>query len=236
MRSPLIFIHSSDELYGADRMLLEWIEALPADQGGPRRRGLAADGPAARRTAALRGTGATRRGRSAHRPTDRPAGVPHTARPAAIARAGRHGRSRLACGGPRRCLLRDQRRLSRRSRRTDPHPGPGDRAGAGNLVWIRPDRAGFADAFLSSSDRDLRTRRRCAAGRGAPSRAGRAERDAGAGQVDATDSHAGPLRFVVASRWNGWKGHRTLLDGVGISSSLRVNSSCSAARRPSANP
>ncbi|HEY2200690.1 MAG TPA: hypothetical protein VGH56_02295, partial [Solirubrobacteraceae bacterium] len=32
MRSPLIFIHSSDELYGADRMLLESIGALPADQ------------------------------------------------------------------------------------------------------------------------------------------------------------------------------------------------------------
>ena len=26
------------------------------------------------------------------------------------------------------------------------------------------------------------------------------------------DGHAGPLRFVVASRWNGWKGHRTLLE------------------------
>jgi glycosyltransferase involved in cell wall biosynthesis len=25
------------------------------------------------------------------------------------------------------------------------------------------------------------------------------------------EEHSGPLRFVIASRWNGWKGHRTLL-------------------------
>src|SRR5206468_4143287 len=31
------------------------------------------------------------------------------------------------------------------------------------------------------------------------------------GAPESLDGRAGPLRYVVASRWNGWKGHRTLL-------------------------
>ncbi|RYZ25222.1 MAG: hypothetical protein EOP01_10615, partial [Propionibacteriaceae bacterium] len=32
---PLVFVHSSDELYGADRMLLEMVEAARADPRVP---------------------------------------------------------------------------------------------------------------------------------------------------------------------------------------------------------
>ena len=207
-RPKLVFIHSSDELYGADRMLLEMVSAMPAtveteiwlptDLQHPE--------------LAL-----------CHHLIDRGFTVRHLDLPI-MRRADRTPAGLLA-------LLRRSVTLLKELRSDHPHAvycttsptflaapiarlaGIGKVIGHSQEIWSGTDRlvlgaqARACHRFLAISQAvadSLPTsleERTTIVPNGTP--------DPGA--VVAPDGRSGPLRFVVASRWNGWKGHRTLL-------------------------
>lgn len=206
--SGAVFIHTSDEYYGADRMLLEILEAVP--DGVPVEVWLPTDliHPAAPLCEEL-----TRRG----------VAVAHLDLPI-MRRADR------CLAGLARLALRAVR-LRRELRRRAPAvvycttsaalvAGPVARIAGVPIVvahlqeiWSGADR--FLLAALVTSCRGLlaisepvraatpsRIRRRVVVvPNGVPD----------PGEPAGLDGHDGPLRFVVASRWNAWKGHGTLL-------------------------
>jgi len=209
-KSALIFVHPSDELYGADRMLLEIFDALP---------------------------GAQRKHAEFWLPTDLPHGTARLCdeleRRGAIVRHVDLPILRRAYKTPGALLALAFRafRLLRELRRARPAlvycttsaaflAAPVARAagvpcvvGHVQELWSRSDRlalGGVARAnhrmiAISAAVKDhlphaLATRTTVVSN-ATPEPA----------RVTLLDGRSGPLRFVVASRWNAWKGHRTLL-------------------------
>ncbi len=207
---PILFVHSSDEMYGADRMLLEFIAALPDQE----------------RQAVL-----------VWLPTD----VPHGANPlcAELARRGiayEHVdlpilRRRYLNPSGLAGMAARWRDARRRLRALDPQwlvaatsavlplvVGLGRRTNMPVVLHMQEiwdDRearvlgamAHRVDHVVAISDSSLeslpgRLRERASVvpnGTPAP------------GEVAPLDEHSGELVFIVASRWNAWKGHEVLL-------------------------
>lgn len=207
---PLVFIHSSDELYGADRILLDLHEALPEDWRARAEYWLPTD---------------VRHGSTplCHELERRGATVRHVDLPI-LRRAYR-------TPGPLASLARRVLKLRRDLRRRRPElvycttsatflAAPlARRAGVLQVVghvqeiWSGGDArvlgllAGSCHQLLAISEPvrealPAELRPRTAVVLNATSEPSR--------QVPLTE-HAGALKFLVASRWNGWKGHRTLL-------------------------
>ncbi len=204
----LVFIHPSDEIYGADRMLLAQLEAvpksvdvevwLPNDLEHPRIalcEVLETRGVRARHLPLpiLRRAYRTPRGmfslafRSTKLYRELRAVVPDivycTTSAASLGiPVARMARVRTVIGHVQEIWTQSDRRSI----------GPILRAGH-RIIAI-------SEAVAQSMPRDLQDRA-VVVPNGTP--------DPGA--VAAVDEKAGPLTFVVASRWNGWKGHGTLL-------------------------
>jgi glycosyltransferase involved in cell wall biosynthesis len=204
----LVFIHPSDELYGADRMLLEVLEALP--EGVQAEVWLPTD---LEHPSSSLCTELTRRG-IANRHVDLPI----------LRRAYRTPRT-LAALARRALRLRAELRSARPSvvycttsaafiaAPVARVSGVSQVIGHLQEIWSGGDRrllaplARSCHRLLAISDavRDVvpgALRDRCVVVPNATP-----EPD---GVVDAT-ARTGPIRYVVASRWNVWKGHRTLL-------------------------
>lgn len=208
-RRPILFVHSSDEMYGADRMLLEVLAALP-------------DTDRARSVVWL--------------PTD----VPHGAQPlcAVLAERGiafEHVdlpvlRRRLLTPGGLLTLWRRRSRLRSRLAATRPEIvvlttsagllaatlvprgrarvilylqelWSGREASVLGLLSRRVDRV-VAISTASAASLPQRLRRRCVVVTNAT---------ADPGESVPIDPTPRPLNFLVASRWNAWKGHDVLL-------------------------
>lgn len=204
----LLFLHSSDELYGADRMLLELVDALPDPSEAQVWLPSDLAHPARPLCAEL-----ARRGiRVQHR--DLPILRRAYRTPTALARlAGRLHR-----------LTADLRRVSPDTvycTTSATYLGvlAARRAGAPRVV-------GHLQEFWSAGDARLLTplARRCdrivaistAVARALPPAVrGKVvvvpNATGDPGPVEPLTGRAGPLHYLVASRWNGWKGHRTLL-------------------------
>lgn len=208
--APLIFLHPSDELYGADRMLLEMLAALPPDL--PVRVWLPDD---LTHPAMPLCTELTRRGIE----------VEHRSLPI-LRRAYRTPRALAKLAHRAVRLHRDLRDAAPQAVYCTTSAGllgaPVARAAGVRLVlghvqeiWSPFDRrvlSGPARAchhLLAISDAVTRPlpaairRRTTVIANATPEPAIAPSTEAGSGD--------GPLRFVVASRWNGWKGHGTLL-------------------------
>jgi glycosyltransferase involved in cell wall biosynthesis len=205
---PLVFLHSSDELYGADRMLLEMLAALPPKL--PAQVWLPTDvaHPAAPLCTELISRGVD---------------VRHLGLPI-LRRSYRKPRALAALGARTIRLYRELRAVSpqlvycttsaallaapvarlARVRRVVTHV---------QEIWSDADRRvltgparlchrllAISDAVADSLPPALR-RRTTVIANATP------EPD----QLTWPDDRSGPLRFLVASRWNGWKGHGTLL-------------------------
>ena len=207
---PLVFVHSSDEQYGADRILLDLYEALP---------------PAWRTRAEFWLPTDVPHGSSplCHQLEARGAAVRHVDLPV-LRRAYRSPRQLLG-------LLHRTLRLRRRLRAVRPVlvycvtsatflAGPAARVarvprvvGHVQEIWSAGDRAVLGPLARSLSQviaisdpvRDALPRLL----RGRTVVVLNATPDPGGHQP--LTGRAGPLHFLVASRWNGWKGHRTLL-------------------------
>lgn len=206
--TSLIFIHSSDELYGADRMLLEQLAAvppgvrtqvwLPTDLGHP---GLPL-------CAEL-----TRRGVDVHHldlPIIRRAYRTPRALASLTLRAARLRRAiRVARPDVVYCTT-SAAALAAPIARTAGVPRV---VGHIQEIWTRSDR--YALVPLLSACHLLVAISAAVAAR-VPDRL-RARVTVvpnctpEPSEVQPLDGRTGPLTFVVASRWNGWKGHRTLL-------------------------
>lgn len=220
--SRVLFIHSSDELYGADRMLLEFLDALPSgvealvwlptDIAHPDRplcaelgrRDVAfehVDLPILRRAyrtppALLRLLARTvrlRRHLAATRPDLVYCTTSATFLCAPVARSMRHTR-----------VYGHLQEIWTRS----------DRAVLGVLARACHRLLAISAAVADAAGETLR-RRVTVVPNGTPD----------PGPYRPLDERSGPLRFVIASRWNGWKGHRTLLQAweeAGLDASLTV--------------
>jgi glycosyltransferase involved in cell wall biosynthesis len=209
----LVFVHPSDELYGADRMLLEMVDAARAD---PRVRSLEVwlptdlDHPAPE----LSLCGVLERRGVTVRHLDVPVLRRAYRTPVGLARLlGRGLRlfrelrrvhaSTLYCTSSATLLAAPVARLARVPRVL----------GHVQEIWTRADRAaltlparccGQLLAISSAAADSLPaalTRRTTVVPNGTPD----------PGPPVPLAGRTGELRFVVASRWNGWKGHRTLL-------------------------
>ena len=210
---PLVFVHPSDELYGADRMLLEMVDAAGSD---PRVSDLEVwlptdlEHPAPELALC---TVLERRG-----VTVRHLDVPVLRRayrtPAGLARLlGRGARllGELRRSGPATVYVTSSATLlaapvARLAR--VPHV-----LGHVQEIWTRADRAALTLPALAC-DR-LVAISSAAAGSLPPALAGRTavvpNGTPDPGPPEPLAGRTGGLRYVVASRWNGWKGHRTLL-------------------------
>ena len=212
-RGPLIFVHSSDELYGADRMLLEMVEAahddprvsalevwLPTDLEHPAPE-LSLCGVLESRGVLVRHLDLPVLRRSYRTPVgltrllSRGAGLLRELR--------RVGASTVYCTSSATLLAAPVARLAR-----VPHV-----VGHVQEIWSRADLAALtgparccrqlvavSDAAAGSLPAGL-ARRTSVVPNGSPD----------PGPPVPLAGRTGPLRFLVASRWNGWKGHGTLL-------------------------
>ncbi|SEP61951.1 glycosyltransferase family 4 protein [Microlunatus flavus] len=211
--TTLIFIHPSDELYGADRMLLEMVDAARADaRVGALEVWLPTDlthpEPAMALCGVLEGRGVRVRHldlpvlRRAYRT---PVGLARLAARGArlLVELRRAQASVVYCTSSATLLAAPVARLA------------GVRQVVGHVqeIWSAADLAALAGparacgrlvAISKASAASLPGwlgRRTTVVANGSP--------DPGAPEPLA--GRTGPLRFVVASRWNGWKGHATLL-------------------------
>lgn len=205
----VVFVHSSDELYGADRIVLELVGMLP-------------DGW---RATVLLPTDLE------HGPTPlcvelerRGHAVRHVDLPV-LRRAYRTPKHLARLAGRLRSLSRELRTLRPdvvycTTSATYLGVVSARRAKVPRVVghvqelWSRSDAviltpfAARCDALIAISDAvagalPARLRPRCSTVVNAT---------ADPGPVEPLDGRGGPLIYLVASRWNGWKGHRTLLD------------------------
>lgn len=206
----LVFVHPSDEMYGADRMLLEMIDAVPDDVAVqvwlPDDLAHPPDGMALCQTLEARGVD-----------------VQHVSLPI-LRRAYRSPRGLLF-------LLRRALRLRRTLRADRPDivycttsaaffAAPLARlAGVprvlGHLqeIWSRSDRYALSPLAWSCHER-LAISEAVVAALPGPLRRGTVIVPNGTPEPahrSSLDGRSGRLSFLVASRWNGWKGHRTLL-------------------------
>ncbi|GAB2590315.1 glycosyltransferase family 4 protein [Microlunatus antarcticus] len=226
-RGPLVFVHPSDELYGADRMLLEMVEAARAD---PRVPGLEVwlptdlehPAPELSLCRVLEQRGVTVRHldvpvlRRAYRT---PAGLARLLGRGArlLAELRRVRASTVYCTSSATLLAAPVARLARVPRvlghvqeiwtRADLAALTGPALACGRLVAISSAAAGSLPATLLG--------RTVVVPNGTPD----------PGPPVPLAGRSGGLRFVVASRWNGWKGHRTLLaawDAAQVAGTLTV--------------
>ncbi|MBV9830650.1 MAG: hypothetical protein JOZ82_03580, partial [Marmoricola sp.] len=209
-RGPLVFIHSSDELYGADRMLLAMYDALPAELRARAEFWLPTDQdhPESPLCRELEARGAVVRHldlpvlRRAYR---RPAALARlVARMARLGRALRSARPALVycttsatyLAAPVAAALRVPRRVGH----VQEIWSGGDAAVLGRLA--RPfDTVLAISRPVATSLPPALAERTTVVLNGTP--------DPGPPQTWPGDGDE--LGFVVASRWNAWKGHRTLL-------------------------
>ena len=207
-RQKLIFIHSSDELYGADRMLLEMVGActetvevevwLPNDLSHPR-------------------------DPLCHELIRRDVQVRHLRLPI-MRRANRNPRGLIALLGRSLALVRELRAARPQSVYCTTSPaflgaplarlaGVPRVIGHSQEIWSRTDRyvltwpalachrmLAISSAVVESMSPRLR-KRAVVVPNGTPE----PER------VVTLEGRSGELQFLVASRWNGWKGYPTLL-------------------------
>jgi len=207
----LLFLHPSDELYGADRMLLEMLGAVPAGVGVEVWVPNDLDHPPDDGSLCLE---LMRRGvtvRHVALPILRRAyGTPRGA-VALLARSGRLVRdlraarpSAVYCTTSAAFLCAPLARLAG-VRRVIGHVQEIWSSGDGKIL-SGPARACdtllcISDAVAASLPAGLR-RRTVVVPNGTLE----------PGRVTSLEDRTGPLGFLVASRWNGWKGHRTLLE------------------------
>ena len=207
----LVFLHSSDELYGADRMLLEMLGSIAADvevevwvpndlAHPPDDRSLCRE--LTRRGVRVRHIGLP----ILRRAYGTPRGVA-----ALLARSGRLVRdlrrarpSAVYCTTSAAFLCAPLARLAG-VRRVIGHVQEIWSSNDGRIL-SGPARACdtllcISEAVAASLPAGLR-RRTVVVPNGT----------LGPARVTSLDGRSGPLRFLVASRWNGWKGHRTLLE------------------------
>lgn len=208
MADRLLFIHPSDELYGADRMLLEVLDALPdasrAEVWLPTdlehvaaalcveldRRGIAnrhVDLPILRRayrTPATLGALARRCVRLRRELRAARSGVVYCTTSAALLAA-----PIARASGVRRVICHLQEIWS-----------GGDRKLLAPLAHSCDTLIAISEAVADATGSRLRPRT-VVVPNATPEPAG----------VTPLAGRSGPLTYVVASRWNGWKGHRTLL-------------------------
>ncbi len=209
-RAALVFVHSSDELYGADRMLLEVLDALEPSQRARAQCWLPTDlaHPAAPLCREIEARGVP----AVHLPLP------------VLRRADLTPRGLLRLAGRSTRLLRDLRALrpalvycttsavlpvvplARLAgvRRVVLHVQELWSAGEGRVLG---GLATGCDRLVAISD-PVRER--------LPRRLARRTVVVPNATPEPTgfvplSAHDGPLRLVVASRWNAWKGHRTLL-------------------------
>jgi glycosyltransferase involved in cell wall biosynthesis len=207
---PLVFLHSSDELYGADRILLDIHAALPESWRARAEFWLPTDVThgSTPLCVELEAQGAV---------------VRHVDLPV-LRRAYRSPRALAALADRARRLRRDLRQLRPAlvyCTTSATFLGAVAARSAGT-----PRVVGHVQELWSGSDtRILGALARCChqlLAISQPVLDGLPEglRDRATVVLNATAAparyvplteHRGPLRFVVASRWNGWKGHRTLL-------------------------
>jgi glycosyltransferase involved in cell wall biosynthesis len=205
---PFLFVHPSDELYGADRMLLEMLAALPKEQ--PTEVWLPTDlvHPVAPLCAEIAALGIT------VRHVDLPVLRRAYRAPGALFALQRRCRAfarelRLVKAATVYCTTSATFLAAAVAR----HVGVPCVVGHVQEIWTRGDRRILAPlarhcerlvAISSPVAESLTPRLRARTSivpNATPEPATRTP----------LDDHAGPLRFVIASRWNGWKGHRTLL-------------------------
>jgi len=208
--ATVVFLHTSDEHYGADRILLDLFEALPTDRRDTAEFWLPTDLPHGTSPLCVE---LERRG----------ARVRHLDLPV-LRRSYRTPRRLLALVGRSRALLRELRRT-----RPELVYCTTSAAFLGVPIARRagvPRVLGHVQEVWSGSDRRVlgllarRTDRLVAISEAVksslpPSLQGRTWVVVNATPAPTRfvplDGRSGPLRFVCASRWNGWKGHRTLL-------------------------
>jgi glycosyltransferase involved in cell wall biosynthesis len=212
-RGPLVFVHPSDELYGADRMLLQMVEAARTDRRIPALEvwlptDLDHPPPELSLCGMLEQRGVT------VRHLDLPVLRRSYQSPAGLAR--------LLVRGAR--LLRDLRRIRASTVYCTSSAtllaAPVARLArvpwvVGHIqeIWSRTDLlaltlparccrqlVAISDAAAASLPAGL-TRRTTVVPNGSPD----------PGPPVPLEGRSGALRFLVASRWNGWKGHGTLL-------------------------
>lgn len=207
-RAPVVFIHPSDELYGADRMLLQFLEALPD--------GVAAEvwlptdlvHPAGSLCAELSRRGVVNRHvdlpilRRAHR------------RPVALVRlAGRGWRLRKDIRSVAPSMVYCTTSAAFLAAPIARSLGVHAVIGHEQEIWGRTDRVvlgllarschrllAISDSVRGSTPSRLARRTTVV-----PNATPEPE------SVTPIPSGCAPLTFLVASRWNSWKGHRTLL-------------------------
>ncbi len=204
----LIFIHPSDELYGADRMLLEMLDAttdgrrvqvwLPTDLAHGRRPLCAV---LADRNVAVRHVDLPILRRSYRTVTGMGRLAGRWSR--LVAELRRVGPAAVYCTTSAATLAAPAARLA----------GVGTVIGHVQEIWSGSDRvmltpgASACHRLVAISEASRRSlgdrlsRRTTVVPNGV--------QDPGTG-IDLGE-RSGPLKFVVASRWNGWKGHETLL-------------------------
>ena len=211
-RSTLVFVHPSDELYGADRMLLEMVEAARSDPGVDDLEvwlptDLEHPPEELRLCRVLEDRGVVVR----HLPLpvlrrayNTPAGLARLTRRGLrlVPELRRRGATTVYCTSSATLLAAPVARLA------------GVRHVVGHVqeIWSGADRAALAlparacERLLAISGASAGSlpgflrRRTVVVANGSP--------DPGPATPPDRD---GPLRYVVASRWNGWKGHATLL-------------------------
>lgn len=204
-------MHPSDELYGADRMLLEMVAAAGADGRGLEvwlPTDLTHPEPELSLCRVLGERGVTVRHldlpvlRRAYRT---PAGLARLAGRGArlVGRLRRSGADVVYCTSSATLLAAPVARLAGVSEvvghvqeiwsRADLAALAGPARACGRLVAISAASAGSLPPFLA--------RRTTVVANGSPD----------PGPPEPLRGRAGPLTYVVASRWNGWKGHATLL-------------------------
>jgi glycosyltransferase involved in cell wall biosynthesis len=207
----LLFLHPSDELYGADRMLLEMLASVPAgvevEVWVPNDLAHPPDGQSLCQELTRRGMKVRHVGLPILR---RAYGTPRgaadlLARSGKLVRALRQARpSAVYCTTSAAFLCAPLARLAG-VRRVIGHVQE-IWSGTDAVVLTGPARACdtllcISDAVAASLPSTLR-RRTVVVPNGTVEPVG----------VTAVAERTGPLRFLVASRWNGWKGHGTLLE------------------------
>ena len=207
-RSTFVFLHSSDELYGADRMLLEMVDALPETVDAQVWLPTDLPHPEVPLCQELERRGITVRHVNLpimRRAYQNPSGLARLlSRSTTLLREIRRRRPMAVyCTTSAAFLGAPLARLARVP----------TVIGHFQEIWSKADRQilrgpalachrllAISDAVAASVP-DRIARRTVVVPNGTPEPA----------RVVSLDTHHGDLEYVVASRWNGWKGHRTLL-------------------------
>ncbi|MGN6607611.1 MAG: glycosyltransferase family 4 protein [Jatrophihabitans sp.] len=218
----ILFIHPSDELYGADRMLLEFLAALPDDVTPEVWLPQDLEHPQRPLCVELERTGV------AVRHVDLPIVRRAYRRPRALLSLVRRTfRLRRQLAGHRPDLVYCTTSAAFLCAAAARFAGVPDVVGHLQEIWSRSDR--MALGLLARACHRLIAISGPVAASAGPALSRRA-RVVANGTSDPKwfpkiGERVGPLNLVVASRWNGWKGHRTLLaawERAGIDATLTI--------------